>query len=278
MSRFLLDDSTLSSISQDLPDLYNLQETVLRLTPDILSMKFASESTIPIAAVCLQDATNHLFEARYALQECFAQRIWYEEKSEPPNKMLAAFFGRFYADDTALRLYSAGEHLANAIICMLEVSNQQLKKYKDRRISQQAIVAKFLAKEKPHHSITKAVLQLKTKEWLDTLCYRGKLVHEQPPTVEGLGTVYRRDKQRWQVAETEKGKRLSVMIIGGGDKPEYSVDDLLRFIRPALFLFTDTLAKVVQSYIELLRGQGITIHEHEERGIILDERGLNVRL
>jgi hypothetical protein len=266
MSRFLLDDSTLSSISQDLPDLYSLQKTVLRLTPDILSMKFAPESAVPVAAICLQDATNTLFEARYALQECFAHRIWYGEQSEPPNKFWAVFFGRFYADDTALRLYSAGEHLANAILFMLEISDQQLKKYKRPKRSQQSVIGHFLAKEEPHHPITRAVLKLsQSKEWQDTNKYRNYWVHEQPPTVEGLGTVYRRDEQRWQVAETEAGmakRKISSMVIGGGDEPEYSIADLLNFIKPALFLLTDTLTTVVQFYLELLKKRGITVDEH----------------
>lgn len=281
MSRFLLDDSTLSRISQDLPDLENLQKTVSRLTPDHISIKFAPESTVPVAAVCLQDATDTLFEARYALHECFAHRIWYGEKSEPPNEMAAVFFGRFYADDTALRLYSAGEHLANAIIFMLEIGDQERKKYERLKRSQQSVVGHFLAKEEPHHPITRAVLKLsQSKEWGDTNKYRNKWVHEQPPTVEGLGIGYRRVK-RWQVAETEAGmvkRKISSMVIGGGDEPEYSIADLLNFIKPALFLFTDALTTVVQFYIELLKQQGITFDEHEKRGITLGEHGPKVGL
>lgn len=161
-----------------------------------------------------------------------------EKGTEPANEMAAVFFGRFYADDTALRLYSAGEHLAEAIIFMLEISDQQLKKYKRPQRSQQSVVGHFLAEEEPHHPIMRAVLKLsQSKEWRDTNKYRNNWVHEQPPTVEGLGIVYKRVK-RWQVAEGEMGtkkRKISSMVIGGGDEPEYSVADLLRFIQPALF-------------------------------------------
>jgi hypothetical protein len=264
MSRFLLDESTLSRISQNLPNLRKLRMTVTGLVPDFISINFDPESTAPIAAVCLDDSTLTLSEARYALSECFAHRIWYGEKTEPPNEILAVFLGRFYADDAALRLYSAGEHLANAIVFMLEIGEPRLKQYKKHKISQQSAVGNFLAREEPHHPITKAVLQLnQSKEWQDTIDYRHKWVHEQPPTVNGLGTVYRREK-RWQISEPSEGGQTFMLGIGDGDKPEYSsVDDLIRFIQPALFLFTDTLTAIVQFYIGLL----------EKRGITIDERG-----
>lgn len=192
-----------------------------------------------------------------------------EKGTEPANEMAAVFFGRFYADDTALRLYSAGEHLAEAIIFMLEISDQQLKKYRRPQRSQQSVVGHFLAKEEPRHPITRAALKLsQSKEWCDTNRYRNKWVHEQPPTVEGLGKVYKRVK-RWQIAEaeveTEAGavkRKTSAMVIGHGDEPEYSVDDLLGFIRPALFVFAETLTTVVQFYIKLLEKRGITVDEH----------------
>jgi hypothetical protein len=263
MSRGLLDNSILFKISQELPDLENLSKAALSLSPDFISLKFSPESLIPVAAVCLEDTLHALSEARYALHECFAHQIWYKEKSEPPNEAAAVFFGRFYADDTALRLYSSGEHLANAIIFMLEISDRQLEPYRENRVSQQSIVGNFLVREEPNHPITKAVLRLpQSKEWRKTIEYRSTWVHEQPPTVKGLGIVYNRNK-RWQLSKTGKSFALG---IGGGDEPEYSsVDDLLRFIQPALFLFTDIFTLVVQFYIELLTKRGFTFGQDISR-------------
>jgi len=251
MSRGILDEIDMERISQETPELSELEGMVLSLGPDSLSISppflFLPESAVPIASVCFQDTLYTLQEAVYALSEVFAHRIWYLEKKDSPDKICAAFFGRFYADDAALRLYSAGEHLANGIIMMLEISDNDLKPYKQKRTSQQSIVGHFLKEQKAHHPITRAVSKLKdSKEWCTTMEYRGKLVHEQPPTVAGMGIVYKRRK-RWEALPKGKGRILR----GGPDKPEYSVEELVGFIKPAMFQFTDTLTSVVKYYAEL---------------------------
>ncbi len=253
MSRGLLDDVTFASISQQLPSIESLQRTVLQFSPDFISIKFKPDSTISTAAVCLQDTVNALAEARYALCEALAHKIWYLEKSDQKNESAAVFFSRFYIDDIALRLYSAGEHLAEAIVDMLEISKNELKQYDKKRVCRQAIVGNYLRKEKPAHSITTAVLKLAgSSEWQEAIEYRDEWVHSQPPLVKGLGIVYKRD-QRWKLSDSGNSDELG---LGGGDEPEYSVDDLLKFVQPALFKFTETVNVVFQHYIELLKNHG----------------------
>jgi hypothetical protein len=258
MSGFVLQDSLVAQISRQLPDLAPLGKVVkLALTPDLISVQFDHECTIPVAVVCLQDAFDTLLAARYALSELHAHRIWYGQEREDPDELLAAFFGRFYAEDTALRLYSAGEHLANAIVFMLEISDEELSKHRTQsRVSQQSIVGHYLVADRPRDPVTKAVTTLaQSQAWRDTLAYRNRLVHEQPPTVKGLGIVYNRRK-RWKASRSGKQYKLG---IGGGDEPDYSVDDLLSFIQPASFAFTSALTAVVDHYIEFLGHYGITV-------------------
>ena len=117
----------------------------------------------------------------------------------------------------------------------------------------QIIVGNYLLKEKVGHPLTNAITKLlESNNSLETIKYRDKWVHEQPPTVKGLGIVYKRGR-RWKPLLTGKGYTLG---IGGGDKPEYSVDKLVKFIQPAMFKFTDTLASVVKFYTELLKDAG----------------------
>ena len=259
MSRGMLDDSDWEPYVKELPDLGRLQELVNQVSsPDILSIscldRDSYQSLFPVASVCFHDAHETLWGACYALTEIFAHDIWYLKKKTPPNEMAAALFGRFYADDAALRLYSAGEHLANGIIMMLEISDEELRPYRDKgkRTSQQSIVGNYLRKEKPSHPITISVIRLSdSKEWQATMKYRGRLVHEQPPTVKGLGIVYKR-RIRWEPTPNGKGYTLQ----GGGDEPEYSVDELVSFIKPATFRFRDTLTSVIEFYKELLQNTG----------------------
>ena len=252
MSRGELDNATLAVISQQLPSIGQLDRIVSRFSVDIISMRFNAGSTMPDAAVCLQDTVNTLHEAWYAMHEALAHRIFYLEKTEQKDELAAVFFSRFYADDVALRLYSAGEHLANAIVSMLEIEKKDLEPYRRKgKTSLQAIVGCYLRDKKPAHPVAVAVLGLdKSDEWKDTRDYRNNWVHSQPPLMKGVGIVYKRPKQRWQISDDGKHRELH---FGGGDEPEYSIEDLLRFIQPALSQFVATCNDVVQFYVETLK-------------------------
>ncbi|MFL6230631.1 MAG: hypothetical protein ACJ741_17810, partial [Pyrinomonadaceae bacterium] len=82
-------------------------------------------------------------------------------------------------------------------------------------------------------------------------------MHEQPPLIKGRGIVYERRK-RWVV--TDKGKHLS---FGGGDIPQYALDDLIGFVQPATFIFAEVLTVVVRHYIELIQSYGISLDEND---------------
>lgn len=252
MSRGLLGDEGLAEIANELPDLEPLRQVVFSVSPEFIPIKFPTDSLIPVAAVCLQDASHTLHEANYAFHEVLAHRKWYLEKREPPKEDAATFFSRYYLDDLALRLYSAGEHLANAIIFMLEIKKPQLEPFqKSNRISKQVIVGKFLMKEKAGHPVTEAVRKLvESEKWLKTLQYRNDWVHNQPPTVEGLGIVYER-RRRWQVDSDG-----AMLTFGGGDEPKFSINDILGFMRPSLFLFVEVLSEVASYYNAMLEEAG----------------------
>jgi hypothetical protein len=259
MSRGILDETDMERISQEIPDLSNLGVMVLSLPPDFIPIHFPPKSDIQEVPAIFHDLFYTLEYAVHALREAFAHQIWYLEKKEPPDKVLAAIFGRYYADDVALRLYAAGEqYLVDAIKKMLEISEKQLapykmerkKKYKreginPRKITRLEIVGDFLSAQETVYPFTEAITSLiDLKEWKRTVDYRNRWVHEQPPTVAGMGIVYKRGK-RWKPLPNGR-----YALIGGGDKPEYSVEDLVGFIKPAMFKFTDTLTSVVKFYTE----------------------------
>jgi len=193
MSVAHLEKSTLEKIDKKLPDLRKLQKIVVQIAPDIISMKFNHKSTIPIAAVCLKDTIKILSEARYALREIHINKIYHLEKVKEPNELASVYFSKFYADDIALRLYAAAEHLACSIMYMLEIKMNEIKneKRKNTKISNSSVLGKYLLKTMPTHTISKAISKLiNSEDWTKTLEYRNKWVHEQPPLVEGLGIVY----------------------------------------------------------------------------------------
>ena len=265
MSRFLLDDETIERITKELPDLESLGMAVMSLSPDFISIKFSAESNIPVAAVCFQDTLNALLQVRIGLNECIQHKIWFKEKCTPPNEELAVIFMRFYIDGIVSQLYAAAEHLANGIICMLELTDKQLEPYRNQRVSQQSVLGHFLAKEQSDKPITKVVLALATSnEWKKSMSYRGNWVHEQPPTVSGLGPVYKRRK-RWIQSDDRRSFTLG---LGGGDEAEYSIDEILEFAQPATIQFVDLFDKVVHTYLDMIA----------KKGIILTEKGLQVKI
>lgn len=266
MSRGKLDGADWEKICQEIPDLSNLGDMVLHLSPDVISINLPHESAIQEVPAIFHDIFHTLGSAVYALGEVFAHQRWYLKKKEPPNEMTAAFFSRYYADDAVLRLYSAGEqYLDVAIKKMLKINKKQLADYnkeiresykkegKDpRKITRLEIIGGFLSVQETVYPFTKAITSLAdSKEWGKTVDYRNRWVHKQPPTVAEMGIVYKRGK-RWK--QLPNGRYT--LGIGGGDKPEYSAEDLVGFIKPAIFKFTDTFTSVVEFYTELLKNTG----------------------
>lgn len=250
MGRGKLDSETASKVDDELPNVDAVRRASLELNPDSISMGFPVGSTIPIAAVCLQDATSVLQEARYALLEAIAHLVWHREKSESASEHLALFFGKFYADDVALRLYAAAEHLANAIVNILDIESGLAEFKKSIKLgvsSKQAIVGQYLAKYHPTHEITKAVLFLRdSKDWKKTRDYRDDWVHGKPPILKGLGVEYER-RNRLIVTSNTIG-----VTFGSGDEPTHSVDELVGFTKTSLHLLTSVTKKIVDHYIEFL--------------------------
>lgn len=254
MSRGELDETTHQLIASQVPNVITLQRKVLQLDPNIISFKCNVNSSIPAAVSCFHDAVNILAQASYAMYEAIAHKSWYLEKVNPPKELEANYFAVYYADDTALRLYSAAEHLAEGIIHMLEIRREDLAKYKEKRTSLQITLGKYLGKEMPTHPIAKELMVIaKADVWQKMRAYRDNWVHNQPPLVKGVGLSYRRG-QRWKKDPSGKGH---IMEIRFGDEAEYTPEDLLGFMMPALCIFTNFLNKAVDYYSNLIEKKSL---------------------
>ena len=85
------------------------------LTIDTINKK--ESSNIDIAIICFRDACNETCDAVCALRYAYATLVWFEEEHpNAPSKYDAAHYGKFYATDVTLRLYSAAEHISNFIM------------------------------------------------------------------------------------------------------------------------------------------------------------------
>jgi len=255
MSRGLIDEQSLADIQAGLESVEDVRLAALTLSPDFLGANFDPEVHIPVAAVCFHDCTELLAQTRYALFECLAHGRYYRTVVEPANPMTATFFERYYLDDAALRLYAAGEHLANAVILMLDLSDVQLAPYrKNNRVSQQAILAEYLKNECAGQNLTDQLTAFgSSADWRFTMNYRNRWVHEQPPTVAGMGIQYRR-KLPWTVS---KDKTKKFLAFGMGDEPEFQIGDLLPRILAAYRGFVGLVGGTLNEYFRILSEHGI---------------------
>ncbi|MFN2390490.1 MAG: hypothetical protein ABR566_00840 [Pyrinomonadaceae bacterium] len=248
MSRGKLDRETALKIEESLPSVHDIQIATLNFSPDIISIRFPPESKIPIAAVCLQDATSSLEEVRYALLESLMQIVWYREKCKPPNERYAIFFGKFYADDTALRMFAVKEHLTEAIINILGFSKQDLKDFRKNMQSDKLTnIGKSLRNTSPIHPIANPICKLvESDDWIKTMNYRNRWVHNKPPIIKGLGINYER-KNRLIVTSDSIG-----VTFGRGDEAELTIDELIAFVKTAFFLLVESTTEIIDYFIDYL--------------------------
>ncbi len=253
MTRGPLDEVTLATIVQQLPAFDTWVEEAISFLPDFLSAAFPYDSQIPMASVALADCAHTLYAVRYALHEYLANGIYFREVANPPNESLAVIQEVYYLNDTALRLYSAAEHLAAAVAMMLDVTDADLTSFKRRGLSRWARVSAFLSDNQSSLAITGAFAKLSGDEdWKLTIRYRGAWVHNQPPTVHGAGLVYHRTR-KWQRAD-DGGWTL---VVRKGEKPEFTTDQLGRAFLTASFGLADVLRIVLEHYNAILEAYGI---------------------
>jgi hypothetical protein len=194
-------------------------------------------------------------EARYALLQAKAHLEHWRQRGKRPS---AVWHARFYAADVSLRLYSGGEHFAEGIVAMLEIENADLKPFKKGVTSRQAAVGKYMLSQRASHAITLILSTLDdSPDWKSAISYRNLWVHQQAPSVEGLGTTWNR-QTRWR-ALPAGGQALNV---GGGDPPVTTIDAVLESMELAFDLYVQSLEQLVAHYRLILEQAGWQITQN----------------
>jgi hypothetical protein len=258
MSGFILEEEDAQRIIKELPSMSGVEKYRCLLDPSLIStsLRFHPECNFPLAAVCFSDTLSTLADIRFALSEALANRIWYCEQRSELVPETGIWMEAFYLTDAAIRLYSAAEHLANGIICMLELKNEDLEPFREGRSSQQIIVGKYLAGTKMDSQITKEILKLRDSEsWHKIVEIRTDTTHNQPPTIEGMGITYKR-KKRW--VKSEDGRSYTTGV-GGGDEPDITVDEMETHVKKAMEAFIEISEGVIAIYADMLAKNGITL-------------------
>ena len=247
MTRGPIPEAELAAIDEALPDVHAVRDAALSFDPTMMSLIFGPKSEIPVAAVCLDDASSVAADAHYALHECIAHGRYYREFADPANEIAATWSERYYADDVAVRLYPAGEHLSSAIVFMLELDDDALDPYRNGTSSLQARIGRYVAEGPAPASIRDAIKVLhESSAWRSAIQYRNSWTHDKPPTVADLGLVYER-KKRWTTTD-----HVHVLGVGGGDTPALTALELRETVEQALRDYLVALGGVVDCYREVV--------------------------
>lgn len=266
MSRGELDLSIRERIEGELPSLARVQDRAIAFAPDFISSKFppgSPDHDVPIAAVCLADLAHTLGEIWMGTFESRAHRAWYRDARESPSVLNSLWTEKYFLDDAALRLYSGGEHLANAIVSMLGLGKAELDPFAQRHSSLQRAVGNYLLKVRPDLPHADVVRQLvKCAEWDSAIRYRNDWVHAQAPHLVGLGVVFKRHR-RWRV----DGQGRANLYVGQGDQPTLTVEELRRTIEAAFRALVTGTEQVMEIYRATLERAGIRFTDRGEMEI-----------
>ncbi len=147
--------------------------------------------------------------------------------------------------------YSAAEHLAKAIIFTREIED---KSRENKGRSRLLRVCKFLKESKPDDMITEAVEKLThDHDWKRLSKIRNDWVHNELPMIAGPGIVY-----DWRKRIKERAQGLPFGF-GGGDKPQYTDDELFNILNSSMILFLETVWAVLESFHDILKQNNISI-------------------
>lgn len=246
-----------NQIDTKLPGVITIQRWLVLTRPEWVDAKAGPQSRLSVALICLHDAARVACEVDYALSQAYTYVAWYRhEHPQAPLESDARFYGKFYADDSALRLYAAAEHVAEFIKALLRIDRAKLKPYKQKYDSCASAVGNYMVAEMPNHDITSIIKRLLDEgSWGETTAYRNLWVHEQPPLVEGPGIAYKR-QSRWREGPVSG----SYMMGMGGDtwdEPKRTLDNLLEVVLQAALAFGKTLSELSELLFKKLEPLGI---------------------
>ena len=238
-------------VEQSFAGYSDLREGLATALPDVISINLPYDSDIPIALVCLRDCQTAIGQCLYASRQYCIQGRAHRECPEP-SLMMAAWVERFYLEDTAMRLYSAAEHVALGVACLMQITESELTVIKATSLWER--VRKSLRARSASGPIPDIMNSLRrSSAWKFAMAYRGRVVHNEPPRLAGLGIQYER-RRRWQRAPDGS---MTLQIMAHGDSPRHSTDDVRLKLLEACEAFIPVALAVMAEITSQLEEAGV---------------------
>jgi hypothetical protein len=165
--------------------------------------------------------------------------------------MQLAWEQRFFLEDAAMRLYSAAEHLAEAIASYAELDPREVKAAP--KTSQWVKVAYVLKAHASHQTFRESMLTLRrVPAWKRCVSYRNAVVHQQPPLLGGSGLAWRR-RNPWQ----QNADGSWTMVVRTSDPPQEHFPGLHDAVVDSTAELVDRLGLIWDAYWERLASRGV---------------------
>lgn len=246
--------SRMTDIQSELPSSYVLRKRIPNFKTLLIGAPLPGTAlTKHYGLLRLVDGWHMLNQARMALIEAEACKVFYEEVKLEPDLTEAKYRSRFYLDDAALRLCSSLEHLLR-----FTRHYWDLRPMSATGKREPLLVRVIQAAENGRSPAAKPLRKLRSSErWRECAKYRNDWVHNKIPGVAGLsneisfrnvsgddlkiiGQLRRKEKH----TSPRGGKKIAF-----GTGREF--DDLRRIIRGAYADLFDTLQSLLTLVEEL---------------------------
>lgn len=240
----------IEAVDAKLDSYKHLMTRVTKVVPTAVAAQFPYDSRMSEGLVCLQDAKTSIGQALYGLHE-YCARL---RDLAPPDEAEAfrlAWEQRFYVEDTAMRLYSAAEHTAEAIACLAAFDRAHVNSQKG--VSQWVKVRRAVARASSWRPLHESMCTLqRSQHWKRSIEYRHAVVHQQPPLLGGSGLAWSR-RNPWTVHPD--GSRAIVFRLG--DLPRAKAYEIHADLRDALAGLIDVATLVLENYWVVLNARMI---------------------
>ncbi len=225
MKESTLPKKAMKQIEEKLANTLAIQKRILRYNPKTFAIIFGPGSLIPSALNSLTWAAHCCQAARYSLYLAHHEYIYYSKFRKPPRQGTAILMAVWMFTAFSLHLIGAENHLSSAILLFTGQSLPKNKNGVARQLPLKKVVEMEQVKSKePELANTLSQLVNSTNnQWIRK--YRERWFHLDPVIVDELGIQFREsDKEPWEKDE-EKG--TLTLGVGGGDKPEITVEEML---------------------------------------------------
>jgi len=190
-----------------------------------LGLGYHMGSSIPRAAIVMQQSATVVQTARYHIYMAHYERLRHHKYLTPPNIGGGNIHAYFNVTSFSLHAIASERHIRLALVLQHRI-NKALNINSATSVTTEEAYKYLASVNSPYAGVIKPFDTDADWQWLQD--YRNRYEHEDPMLVEELGLQYRLRSQLWEVDEDkETGAKTVSLSFNGGDPWETNVEEML---------------------------------------------------